>query len=143
MKIRQAELGDAAQLAALHAALFPSAPWGEPYWRMMCGSQDHLVTLTEAEEAKIVACCAVHCATDEAEILICGTSADHQRQGVAGALLSHTLSCLHDRGVAATFLEVAVTNAAAIALYNAQGFSVVGQRKDYYGPGEDAHVMKR
>jgi ribosomal-protein-alanine N-acetyltransferase len=38
-------------------------------------------------------------------------------------------------------LEVRVSNAVAINLYNSMGFKNVGMRKHYYNDGEDAYVM--
>jgi ribosomal-protein-alanine N-acetyltransferase len=40
-------------------------------------------------------------------------------------------------------LEVGVNNASAIALYQSLGYSIINTRKNYYGPGLDAHVMKK
>jgi len=39
-------------------------------------------------------------------------------------------------------LEVADTNAPALALYAATGFTEVARRRDYYGRGHDAVVME-
>ena len=35
------------------------------------------------------------------------------------------------------------TNEAAIALYEKSGFERQGRRRDYYGPGADALVMRK
>jgi ribosomal-protein-alanine N-acetyltransferase len=40
-------------------------------------------------------------------------------------------------------LEVGVKNSSAIALYESLGYSIINTRKNYYGPGLDAHVMKK
>ena len=45
---------------------------------------------------------------------------------------------------ATVFLEVRTDNEAAQALYEAEGFTVVGLRKRYYRPsGADAYTMRR
>jgi ribosomal-protein-alanine N-acetyltransferase len=45
---------------------------------------------------------------------------------------------------ATVFLEVRTDNEAARALYEAEGFTVVGLRKRYYRPsGADAYTMRR
>ena len=47
-------------------------------------------------------------------------------------------------GDATIFLEVRTDNAAAIALYESEGFVQVGLRKRYYRvSGADAYTMKR
>jgi ribosomal-protein-alanine N-acetyltransferase len=40
-------------------------------------------------------------------------------------------------------LEVGVNNSSAISLYESLGYSIINTRKNYYGPGLDAHVMKK
>jgi ribosomal-protein-alanine N-acetyltransferase len=40
-------------------------------------------------------------------------------------------------------LEVGVNNSPAIALYESLGYSIINTRKNYYGPGLDAHVMRK
>jgi ribosomal-protein-alanine N-acetyltransferase len=67
---------------------------------------------------------------------------DQRRQGVAKALLDALL----DRGGhdANYTLEVRVSNAGAIALYEAYDFRAVGTRRRYYSDnGEDAIIMWR
>jgi ribosomal-protein-alanine N-acetyltransferase len=40
-------------------------------------------------------------------------------------------------------LEVGVNNTSAIGLYESLGYSIINTRKNYYGPGLDAHVMRK
>jgi ribosomal-protein-alanine N-acetyltransferase len=67
---------------------------------------------------------------------------EHRRQGVARALID---AMLDRAGLDANFtLEVRVSNAAAIALYERFGFRNVGTRRRYYqDTGEDAIIMWR
>lgn len=86
------------------------------------------------------------CAADEAEIIAIGTRPSVQRRGVARQLLAHHAELLARGGVRQLFLEVALSNVAAQALYVRSGFSEAGRRKGYYRRGEDAEdaiVMKR
>jgi ribosomal-protein-alanine N-acetyltransferase len=46
------------------------------------------------------------------------------------------------QGAVAMFLEVAVTNTAARALYAAHGFTEAGLRRRYYSDGTDALVLR-
>jgi [ribosomal protein S18]-alanine N-acetyltransferase len=67
---------------------------------------------------------------------------DHRRQGIARALLDGLLERAgHDANYT---LEVRVSNAGAIKLYESYGFRGVGMRKRYYADnGEDAIIMWR
>ncbi len=82
---------------------------------------------------------------DEAEVLTIATRPDHRRQGVASALLDTALAAALASGAALMFLEVAVDNLAALALYRSRGFEPVGGRPGYYSrPGGpiDAMIMR-
>ena len=79
----------------------------------------------------------------EAEIHTIGVDPDHQRRGIGRALLRGLLAVADEIG-ATVFLEVRTDNEAARALYEAEGFTVVGLRKRYYRPsGADAYTMRR
>ncbi|TQM15368.1 ribosomal protein S18-alanine N-acetyltransferase [Pseudonocardia kunmingensis] len=79
----------------------------------------------------------------EAEIHTIGVDPAHQRRGIGRALLRGLLA-VADELAATVFLEVRTDNDAARALYEAEGFAVVGLRKRYYRPsGADAHTMRR
>ena len=86
-------------------------------------------------------------AADEAEILtICSRPAFRQR-GHGKLLLQHLERLLKNVGVKSLFIEVAVSNHAALALYAASGFEKAGVRKNYYelgdGRREDALIMRK
>lgn len=79
----------------------------------------------------------------EAEVHTIGVDPRFQRRGV-GRLLLRDLLARADELSATTFLEVRTNNEAAIALYVAEGFEVVGMRRRYYQPsGADAYTMLR
>jgi ribosomal-protein-alanine N-acetyltransferase len=67
---------------------------------------------------------------------------DRRRRGIARALID---AMLERAGIDANFtLEVRVSNAGAIALYESYGFRGVGTRRRYYqDTGEDAIIMWR
>jgi ribosomal-protein-alanine acetyltransferase len=78
-------------------------------------------------------------APDEREVLNLAVEASARRQGIARALLETAIK----QGIGAVFLEVRASNSAALALYRAAGFRVVGERKRYYhDPQENGIVMK-
>ena len=65
-----------------------------------------------------------------------------KRQGIAAALLRHLLDAARGMSVARAVLEVRVSNVAAIALYESQGFQKVALDRGYYlHPPEDAVIM--
>ena len=69
---------------------------------------------------------------------------NYGRQGIGRKLVQALLEHLIAAGVAALSLEVRVSNAPAIALYEQLGFQIVGCRKKYYvNPREDAYIMRK
>ncbi len=83
----------------------------------------------------------------EAEVLTIGVLPDHRQAGFGRQILAALLLALMRLEARVVFLEVAVGNSAARALYVASGFAEVGRRKGYYrhadGRVEDALVMRR
>ncbi len=70
-------------------------------------------------------------------------SAEHQRMGIASALLDELYKRVEDETARYT-LEVRRSNQLAIRLYEREGFRVAGLRRRYYQDnGEDALVMWR
>lgn len=68
----------------------------------------------------------------------------HRREGLARVLMDDFLAEAGTFRTPDAWLEVAVDNEAARALYEAYGFEVVRVRRKYYQPGDiDALVMRR
>jgi ribosomal-protein-alanine N-acetyltransferase len=68
---------------------------------------------------------------------------DHQRRGLASALLAELYAQVEDQRARFT-LEVRRSNSVAIRLYEREGFRAAGMRRRYYQDnGEDALVMWR
>jgi ribosomal-protein-alanine N-acetyltransferase len=66
----------------------------------------------------------------------------YRRAGVARSLLSRVLREAKAYQAVRAFLEVRAGNAAAQALYERCGFTIVGRRRNYYSnPPEDALIM--
>jgi ribosomal-protein-alanine N-acetyltransferase len=85
-------------------------------------------------------------AAGEMEILTVGVTPAARRRGVARALIAAALPVARDLGAGEVFLEVAIDNDGAIALYQRLGFVRSGLRKSYYDRGAegvmDALVMR-
>ena len=80
----------------------------------------------------------------EAELLNLCVDPDFQGKGIANELLTHLLDYAANLDNHEMFLEVRVSNAAAIHLYEKIGFNEIGRRKNYYpivGGKEDAILM--
>jgi ribosomal-protein-alanine N-acetyltransferase len=81
---------------------------------------------------------------DTVHILNLCVRPESRRQGLGRQVLAHLLALARSRQATTALLEVRVSNHAAIALYEAMGFTTVRVRKGYYRMAqgrEDALVM--
>jgi len=69
---------------------------------------------------------------DECELLSLGVVPAERRRGVAAAILRQSMRSCLDAGAMTMFLEVAIDNLSAQALYERFCFARVGTRPDYY-----------
>ena len=68
---------------------------------------------------------------------------EYRRQGLGRQLMEILFQTCRELCVPDTYLEVRVSNSAAIGLYESLGFNTDGLRKKYYQDGEDAYTMAR
>lgn len=78
---------------------------------------------------------------DEGEVANIAILPSERKRGLGNKLLFALLENLKVRGAEKCFLEVRVSNVAAISLYEKFGFEKIGVRKRYYPDGEDAFLM--
>ncbi|WP_297514708.1 ribosomal protein S18-alanine N-acetyltransferase [uncultured Caulobacter sp.] len=146
MNLRPVGSEAAFDLADLHDKAF-DRPWTALAFDELLKSPGVFAVLGEAGEpatAKgFVLCRAI---AGEAEILTIAVDPAARRRGWGAALVAMAAGIARETGSEAMFLEVAADNTAAIALYQATGFSRVGLRKGYYPHADgakDAVVMRR
>jgi [ribosomal protein S18]-alanine N-acetyltransferase len=137
--------GDVAYVAALEAQIH-AAPWTPGNFRDALAA-GYSASVGE-REGRIVAYGVLMLAPGEAQILNLSVVPDSRREGLGRELLRRFIDDARRLGAEQIFLEVRVSNAAAIALYAAEGFRPVGRRECYYPPTqsgmrEDALVMRR
>ena len=81
---------------------------------------------------------------DAADMMNVAVHPDNRRQGIARELVNALVSALKEKGVSSLALEVRVSNAPAIALYEQLEFHQVGLRPNYYrNPKEDALILRK
>ena len=100
--------------------------------------------LLAEEENAILGYCGLYMAADEGEIINVAVCPKFRKKGIGDLLLTALIEEGHRNGVCRFFLEVRVSNAAAICLYEKHGFVRQGIRKNFYQDiHEDAYVMNR
>jgi ribosomal-protein-alanine N-acetyltransferase len=94
------------------------------------------------EEGPILGYLCRWCVADEMHILNVAVHPDHRRRGIASVLLQEVLREARDANAVAVTLEVRRSNTHAHRLYASFGFEEFGTRRNYYGHGEDALIMR-
>ena len=88
----------------------------------------------------------VRAVAGEAEILTIAVRPDARRRGAGAALVRYAAEHAQSLGAGQMFLEVALGNLPARALYGSLGFAEVGRRGGYYALGqgkfEDALILR-
>lgn len=147
VRLQQATPEFAGDISALHGSLFASA-WDADGVRRLIEHPASVALVATAERPwRVVGFILAQLTADEAEILSLGVGATSQRVGIGKTLVQGLIDTAQSKGAKRIFLDVAVGNAAAIALYQAMGFAQMGRRKEYYshagGHREDALLMVR
>ena len=122
-------------LAEIHASAFPpAARWTAESFASLLQTPGAMAMLDERGGFVLT-----RQAGGEAELLTIAVAPAARRHGIARTLLQAAIAACPGP----MFLEVAADNAAALALYSALDFKQVGRRRDYYGPGRPALVLRR
>lgn len=138
--LRLLGVADAVALATLEQSIFADA-WSAAQYATLLG-QKHFVAAGSWRGTDLLGFVSAYSIEKEMEIVNVGVRADLRRQGLALDLLYFFLDQAQDRQVERIFLEVRVSNRAALGLYARTGFVHTGLRKGYYtNTGEDALLL--
>ena len=140
---RVATAFDLPVFVSLDKELFPYSPWSASQYNeeFSAPTRHFVVALDDAQS--IIGYAGVFApGAAEADVLTVGVVPNHRGKGVARQLMELLTNWAHNQGSTAMMLEVKVDNAEAIGLYESLGYSKLNTRKDYFGPGLDALVMR-
>jgi ribosomal-protein-alanine N-acetyltransferase len=141
---RDANSMDIPVLVSLDKELFPYSPWSSGQYREEISAPTRRFIVAVDEGLSVVGYAGVFAPGGaEADILTVGVISQHRGQGIARQLMAGITKWAIDQGSIAMMLEVKTDNAAAIGLYESLGYSKLNIRKDYFGSGLDALVMRK
>jgi ribosomal-protein-alanine N-acetyltransferase len=141
MKIRRMTPEDVALVSEIERQSF-SAPWSRRGFLDALAQECTAFFVAEESDDDIAGYVGMYVSLDEGEITNVAVKPDLRGKGIAKALLKELLSYANDHGITRIVLEVRVSNAVAIGLYEEFGFEIIGTRKGFYEfPREDAHIM--
>ena len=134
-------------LVSMERVLFADSPWSmgqfKEEFKGVPNSRYFLVATNEADQIVGYAAVLVVAPGVEADVLTVAVLPDYARQGIATHFMNELEKWSKDKQALAMMLEVGVENAGAIALYEKLGYQTIATRKNYYGQGLDAFVMRK
>jgi ribosomal-protein-alanine N-acetyltransferase len=141
MQIRSWEQKDITKLAEMERRCF-SDPWTEQMLADTLKLPVYHGFLVE-EQGEILGYASMIVVCEDAEVGNIAVDLPFRGRGLSKVLMD----AMHERakslGATQCFLEVRVSNAVAISLYEKYGYEKYGVRAKYYADGEDAFVMKK
>ena len=141
---REANSLDIPVLVSLDKALFPYSPWSSGQYREEITAPTRRFIVALDTSLNIIGYAGVFAPGGaEADILTVGVVPQHRGQGIARALMARITDWAKSQGSIAMMLEVKTDNVEAISLYESLGYSQLNVRKDYFGKGLDALVMRK
>lgn len=142
MLIREWNYKDILRISEMEKECFPQEPWS---FQMLASSFDsdafHGVLAEDGGE--IAGYGGITVAADTADIENIAVSEPYRRSGVGTKILRELIHVAKEAGARKIFLEVRVSNAAAMKMYLKNGFKGVYARTRYYSDGEDCLVMEK
>lgn len=130
------------QVAELDKELF-TRPWSADSWESELYNDTVSLVVAEDPDGKVLGYGVLGVILDEGCLEKIAVRPDCRRQGVAQAILGSFLR-YGEEHLAYIGLEVRADNAPAIALYEKNGFTAVGRRKNYYAEvHQDAILMDK
>ena len=140
MTVRTMAKEDCAQAAALEKRIF-SQPWSEQGFRDAIDMEQNIFLVAE-EADKVCGYIGMYQALDEGEITNVAVAPEQRNAGIGRMLIQAAMEQARRQGITQIVLEVRVSNAPAIHLYEKCGFVHCGIRKGFYDfPKEDAYIM--
>lgn len=124
-------LEDAGTLEKIHKACFPDG-WNQETFHTLFMERNVCGWLAITHSNEPVGFILARVVGHEAEILTFAVHPNSQRMGTGRYLLKELTNFLTSVKCSKVFLEVAIDNASAIALYKSMNFQIVGNRPDYY-----------
>lgn len=142
MLIRRWKYEDILKISEMEKECFPLEPWT---YRMLASSfeTESFFGVVAEDGGEIAGYGGITVAADTADIANVAVAEAYRRSGVASAIMREVETIAKSREVKKIFLEVRVSNSAAMKLYLKCGFSGAYARTRYYSDGEDCLVMTK
>jgi ribosomal-protein-alanine N-acetyltransferase len=143
VELRRLDAGDLDTVEAIERASYPT-PWSRSMFAAELRKPGSIAIGAYAEEDELVGYAFVSRYVDAWHVMNVAVAPDYRRRGIATTLLERLFEVTEADPRRGYTLEVRVSNADAIRLYERLGFEARGIRRGYYTDNrEDALIMWR
>jgi ribosomal-protein-alanine N-acetyltransferase len=134
-------------LVSMERVLFADSPWSmgqfKEEFKGVPNSRYFMVATNDQDQIVGYAAVLVVAPGVEADVLTVAVLPEYARQGIATHFMGELETWSQAKQALAMMLEVGTENTNAIALYEKLGYQAIATRKNYYGQGLDAFVMRK
>ena len=134
-------------LVSMERVLFADSPWTtgqfKEEFKGVPNSRYFMVATNDQDQIVGYAAVLVVAPGVEADVLTVAVLPEYARQGIATHFMAELEKWSQSKEASAMMLEVGVENTGAIALYEKLSYQTIATRKNYYGHGLDALVMRK
>jgi len=142
VKFRPMNQLDLVPTFAIEKSAYGKEAWTMAQFKEEFASKDRMYVVGESG-GELIAYAGVVNLAGTADVLTLTVTDEHRRKGIGRELLRRLIDWSRTQKCEAIMLEVRVGNEEAIPLYESFGFIEISRRKDYYGPGKTAIVMRK
>ena len=142
IELRRLQMRDLAGIEAIERRSYPT-PWSRSMFAGELAKPSSIcLGAFEGEHEELVGYLIISRYVDAWHVMNVAVEPEHRRRGIATALLDRLFELTAGDGRRGYTLEVRVSNAGAVALYERLGFKPRGIRRGYYTDNrEDALIM--
>jgi len=141
--LRRLELADLDAIERIEKASYPT-PWSRPMFTSELAKPSSHSLAAVGPTGELVGYLILSRYVDAWHVMNVAVAPEHRRHGIASAMLERLFDVTRDDARRGYTLEVRVSNAAAIRLYERFDFKPCGVRRGYYTDNrEDALIMWR
>lgn len=141
MIIRKANLDDVEAIVSLDQELLQTN-WHEKLYAESIVLKD-TQSLVLDHEGRLIGFLIYRNIGGDFEIIQLALNKAYQRQGLASMMIDYMIQDAQSSHIEFIYLEVEMDNLPALNLYKKYGFEAIHQRKNYYGQGQNAIVMRK
>jgi len=142
VKFRNITQLDLVEIAVIEKESFEHDPWSIEQIKSEYLAPGRFYVVAEFE-GRVAGYAGIVKRGESGDVLTLSVAPKHRRKGIGRELLRRLIDWARSNNCEAMMLEVRIGNDEALPLYASFGFIEISKRIDYYGPGQNALVMRK